>query len=393
MNMLVNEGYNESMNAQILAMMYVSAFCRGETEKKADYLTLSSRVGDRIPLLLLPASPDCNGYALSEQYIKQQCRHLLNDYRDTVCEYIMQCSGTFQNMLEKPGDISTDIIDFVHNIEQDMTVLFFAGVAKRIRNAILSDFNEVLSNECNRVLLNTPAKRIKNDQFTFEKFFTNSFLIVAEIIKNRIENILSAYDKDKMQKISDCTGQLLLFKQSKKIYGIVTANGLLEAEEDPYEILIKSSEDNELLQKCSSVITQFLSDTENALIVPSKKKTPSQFFTQKDSAAISDYMASKKNIPADASVIAVLDTNSRDLIFTPTGIIVPRKFRKCQEVPYANIEVVKGSVRIGDIMFDHDDVDNSALARLINSLKLQTPGAINNTCIKVFQSELSKIDF
>lgn len=393
MNMLVNEGYNEDMNAQILAMMYVSSYCSGDAEKKTAYLTLASRVGERIPLLPLPNEPNCNGYELSEQYVKQQCSHLLNDYRDTVCEYIMQCSSTFQDLLAKPGDISTDIIDFVRSIEQDMTVLFFARVAKRVRNAILNDLRDVLTKEQNRDVLNTPVKRVKNSEFTFEKICTNAFLLIAEIIGNRISNILSAYDEDKMQKISDCTGQLLLFKQSKKIYSSTGSMGLAKVEDDPYEILRKSSEDNDQLQKCSLAISRFMSDIDNKLIDPEKKKTPSKFYTQKDTAAISDYMASKKNISTNISVIAVLDTNSRDLIFTPTGIIVPRKFHESKEVPYANIEVVKGSVRIGDIMFDHDDVNNSVLARLINSLKLQTPNSVNNSCIQSFQNELSKINF
>lgn len=393
MNMLVNEGYNEDMNAQILAMMYVSSFCNGDLEKKTAYLTLASRVGERVPLLPLPSTPNCNGYTLSEQYFKHQCKHLLNNYRDTICEYIMQCSCTFHNLLAKPGDISTDIIDFIRGIEQDMNVLFFASVAKRVRNAILNDLRDALAKEECRDVLNTPVKRVKNCEFTFEKVFTNAFLIVAGIVENRIRTILSAYDEEKMQRISESTGQLLLFKQSKKIYSAVGTTGLAQVEDDPYEILRKSSEDNDQLQKCSLAITRFMSDPNNVLIDSEKKKISSKFYLPKDTAAISDYMAAKKNISANTNVIAVLDTNSRDLIFTPTGIVVPRKFHDSKEIPYANIEIANGSVRIGDIVFDHDDVRTSVLAQLINSLKLQTPTTVNNSCVQHFQAQLAKIDF
>ena len=390
MNMLVNEGYNEDMNAQILAMMYVNGYLRGDAENKARYLTLSARVGERIPLLPMPGLTDCNTTELSAKFISDQCNYLLNNYRDTLCEYIVQCSVSFQKIMSKPGDVSAEIIDFVRGVEQDMSALFLACDAKRVCKAILTAINEALSKRDNRDILSNRAQRTDNQNFTFEAIFTGAFLLVAEIIKGRINNIVSANDNEKMHKISEFAGQLLLFKQSKKIYGSSIAKGVDESEDDPYEILRKTSEDNNLIQKCNATIVRFLSDDSNMIVAPSKKKTPSRFYTQRNSAEISDYVASRKGIPAEASVIAVLDTSARDLIFTPTGIVVPRKFHDSKEVPYGNINLIKGALRIGDVMFECDDVDNSALERLINALSATMPSTISNSCVQAFNEKLTE---
>jgi hypothetical protein len=387
MRMLVNEGYNVELNAQLLSMQYVSEYCSGALETAQKYRTLAERIDGSVPLFPLPQNSG-DKTALTEMFIREQCKYLFDEYCGTVSEFIIQCATSYNKILSNPGDISADIISFIQNVKKDISELFDANIAHRMQEKIIADFGDVLNNEVNRDILTNQVKRSTSNEIAFENVFKNAFIFIAEVIKMRMEGIKTASKESMMHKISGYTGQILLFKKSKKIYGTVMSKAIVTFEQDAFQILRSANEESQIVQKCSDVIERFLSEDE--LFLCGRKKETAKFYSLKDSAAISDYLSSKKCMPDPSTVIGILDTKSRDLVFTTTGIIVPRNWHEAKEVPYGAIRMVGGDIVIGDIKFDNSEVNNSALERLINALTVQMSSAHTDNCLTEFKQELAE---
>ena len=140
-------------------------------------------------------------------------------------------------------------------------------------------------------------------------------------------------------------------------------------------------------QKCCDIVDRFLNEDE--LFVSDRKKESAKFYTAKDTADISDYLSSKKGMPSKSLVIGILDTKSRDLVFTTTGIIVPRSLHETKEIPYGVIRMVRGDIKIGDVKFDNSEINNSALERLINALMVQVSATHYDNCLVEFKQKLA----
>lgn len=386
MRMLVNEGYNVELNAQLLSMQYVSEYCSGALETVQKYQTLAERVDGSVPLFPLPQNSG-DKTALTETFIREQYKYLFDEYCVTVSEFIIQCATSYNKILSQPGDISADIISFIQNVKKDISELFDANIAQRMQEKIIADFGAVLNNEVNRDILTNQVKRSTSNEIAFENVFKNAFIFIADVIKMRMESLKIASKESLMHKISGYTGQILLFKKSKKIYGTVISKAITTYEQDAFQILRSANEESQIVQKCSDVIERFLSEDE--LFISGRKKETAKFYSLKDSAAISDYLSSKKCMPDLSKVIGVLDTKSRDLVFTTTGIIVPRNWHEAKEIPYGAIRMVEGDIVLGDIKFDNSEVNNSALERLINSLTVQLSSVHTDNCLTEFKQELA----
>lgn len=387
MRMLINEGYNVDLNAQILSMQYVNTYCSGQIDTTQQYLTLAERVDESVPLFPMPKNDGDRGI-LADKFIKEQCKYIFNEYSNAVSEYIIQCNASYNKILMLPGDISAEVISFIKNIEKDITDLFDANVAQHMRNDIMANLGSILNNDSACELLTSQVKRTNNDIISFENVFEKAFLYLAEIIERYIERIKNAASDKKMQKVSEYAGKILLFKKSKKIYGTAMSTTVVTNNQDPFKILRKTNEESQMLQKCNDVINNFLKDDE--LFVRERKKENAKFYTIKDSANIADYLNSKKRMPDIPTVIGILDTKSRDLVFTTTGIVVPRKIHETKNVSYGAIRMVGGDIIIGDVEFDDAEINNSALERLINSLIVALSAEQNNTCLTKFKQKLKE---
>lgn len=387
MRMLVNEGYNIDLNAQLLSMQYVGAYCNGSIETAQKYLTLAERVDESVPLFPMPKSDSDKG-VLTDEFMQEQYKYVFNEYSGTVSEYIIQCVTAYNRILSMSGDVSAEIIDFIQNVEKDITELFDENVAQQMQDKIMADMRKVLNDDSNRDALTNQIKRSKNSGIAFENVFKNAFIYIAEVIERYIEGIKSKSKEYQMKKVSEYTGRILLFKKRKKIYGTAISKSIIPYERDPFKILRTTSEESQTLQKCKDVIEKFLNEDE--LFVIERKKETAKFYTTKESADLSDYLSSKKGIPNISIIIGVLDTKSKDLVFTTTGIVVPRKFHETKEVPYGAIRMDRGDIVIGNIKFNDSEVNNSALERLINALTLQSSVVHNDNCLTAFKQKLAK---
>lgn len=388
MRMLVNEGYNVDLNAQLLSMQYVNAYCNGITDSAEKYSTLKNRVDGSVPLFPMPKT-ESDKLLLTDNFMKEQYYYIFNEYCTTVSEYIIQCVTAYNKILSMPGDISAEIITFIQNIEKDITELFDENVAQQMQDKILADVRTVLNKSNNRDILTNQIKRSsKDNEFTFENVFKISFLYIAEVIAKYIENIKAAAKEDQMKKVSEYTGQILLFKKSKKLYGTAISKAVVADVKDPFEILRNTSEESQTLQKCKDVIEKFLRDDE--LFESERKKENAKFYTTKESAYISEYLESKKDMPNRSVVIGILYTKSRDLVFTTTGIVVPRTWHKPEKVSYGAVRMDGGDIVIGGIKFDDSEVNNSALERLINALTMQSSVAHSDNCLTAFKKKMAE---
>lgn len=386
MRMLVNEGYNIDLNAQLLSMQYVSAYCNGSSDSAQKYLTLADRVDNSVPLFPMPNNK-AEKDTLTEKFIQDQCKYLFDEYSGTMSEYIIQCISTYNNILCLPGDISAEIINFIQCIKKDIAELFDESVAQQAQNEIVKEIQALLKSDLNRELLTDKCKRACTADISFENIFKNAFLYIAESIKLYVDGINKAPKDQQMKLLSEYTGRILLFKKSKKIYGSAMSKAVVTYEQDPFEILRTTNEESQSFQKCCDIVDRFLNEDE--LFVSDRKKESAKFYTAKDTADISDYLSSKKGMPSKSLVIGILDTKSRDLVFTTTGIIVPRSLHETKEIPYGAIRMVRGDIKIGDVKFDNSEINNSALERLINALMVQVSSTHYDNCLVEFKQKLA----
>lgn len=388
MRMLVNEGYNGSLNAQLLSMQYVFDYLKGSTESQSLYSTLAKRVDESVPLFPMPKNYDDKNLLVGN-FMREQYKYIFDEYKSTVSDYIIQCAVTYNKILSMPGDISEEIIGFIQGIVSDIEDLFNGVIAEQMQGEIKEKLNEVMRNPSNKNVFTEQINRTQNEDLSFENVFKDAFLYLADAIKYNIEQIKTAPDEEKMKKVSEYAGQILIFKNKKSIYGTAISKTEVAEEKDPYAVLRNASRDNTLLQNCKRVVEDFL--CENDLFVIGRKKESAKFYTTKESAELSNYLASKNGMPPRSEVIGVLDTKKRDLVFTTKGILVPRTFHSMQEtIKYANIEMVGGDIVIGKIKFADSEVNNSALEELINALALKTSKVDDNDCLKAFEEKMGK---
>lgn len=387
MRMLVNEGYNIDLNAQLLSMQYVNAYYNGATDSAQKYFTLAERIDESVPLFPMPQN-NANKDNLTEKFMQEQCKYIFDEYCCTVSEYIIQCVATYNRILAMSGNISEEIISFIQNIKKDISELFDENIAQYMQNKIMLKISSILENDSNRELLTNQIRRSTGNEISFENVFKDAFLYIAEVIEGYMRNLKNTPTEDKMKKVSMYSGQILLFKKSKKIYGTAISKAVVVYQQDAFKILRNSNEESLILHKCNGVIDRFLCEDE--LFESGRKKETAKFYSSKNSAEISDYLSSKKDLPNQAVVIGVLDTKSRDLVFTTTGIIVPRRMHETKEIPYGAISMNRGDIVIGDIKFDHSEVNNSALERLINALTLQLSSEHSDNCLTEFKQRMAK---
>lgn len=386
MRMLVNEGYNVDLNAQLLSMQYVGAYCNGATDIAEKYLTLAERVDHSVPLFPMPKNSN-DKFMLTDTFLREQHKYLFDEYCGTVSEYIIQCASAYNQILLMPGDISAEIIRFVQGIKQDISELFDDNVANQMQVEILEKLQLLLKEERNSGVLTDPIQRTNNDDIAFENIFKNAFLYIAEMIQEYVESIKHATKELQMKRVSAYTGKILLFKKSKKLYGASVSKSVVIYEQDPFEFLRSTNEANQVYKKCDAVIDRFLAEDE--LFISTRKKETAKFYTSKDSACISDYLSGKKGMPSRTTVVGILDTKSRDLVFTTTGIVIPRNWHETIEVPYGAIRMVDGDIVIGDVRFANAEVNNSALERLINALALQVSAEHHDNCLAEFKQKVA----
>ena len=113
--MLVNEGYNTDVNAQILSKLYVSQVIAEPSEEiRKRYLTLAVRVGSE-KLFPMP-SEYLNKYELEEVFMYKQQQQLRESYIRALQAFIEKYSGKYDALCRRNGNITNDMLSLLEQM-------------------------------------------------------------------------------------------------------------------------------------------------------------------------------------------------------------------------------------------------------------------------------------
>lgn len=112
LRMLVNEGYNTNMNAQLLSKIYVMNAienCSPDSQSRKDYKLLQMRVGTGV-LFPMP-SPEATNYdSIGEIFMELQRQVLNKKYFNALSEFASLYSAKYDALCKRDGNISAEMI-------------------------------------------------------------------------------------------------------------------------------------------------------------------------------------------------------------------------------------------------------------------------------------------
>ena len=360
------------MNAQLLSMLYISILKTEKKSYKNDHEILCKRGYEDYMFPWPQDNLDDN--ATHENYFKSffeaQNKFLFDEYKKIVSEYINQCSTAFNDISEQSGDITESIVDFLNGIKKDMDTLFgnkdvAQNVCDKIANSLL-EYQGVFCDE---------GKRRATEDFSFEKIGVSAFDYVADRIKEQVNIIRTVNeDNEKLKTIACYMNNFLLFKAQTKLLGGSQISHLsIESHKTGFDKLIESSKKNQADYKFVSVIKKYADENK---IVKQTDKCDVTFITEnildakevRHKGFISNEIGSEK-------VIAYLDTDKMDILFTTEGIYAYSGIFGKEYAKYNSGEIkrVGNTMKIGKKTFEHEQVNMETLDKMIDELKKLAP--------------------
>lgn len=431
LKMLVNEGYNSTINGQILSGIYA------RNRDCAEYEMLTMRVPERY-LFPMPSKDTDEMRDLSESFIKQQRRVLKEKVKVVLRGTVDKYTEDFNRKIS--------VFDLNKSYEQS----FFANTkrARRTRN------NEVKSLFFDAEKSRRYLERIKTlslpviytdileDMFTklyeFEAFRDIDFQAsITSIIHkqieehkdeiNRLQDKLNNYNFtaldyvvlqnfDVMKFVSEAFEKM--FSKACSYIENTDAGCLMEIEGDLIKLCTKlsipdpeimlerrGSEDADMEHRerlfdvsafgARAIIAKqnatFLSElTEFAKKTLEKERTPNiqKYFRNDTNHSFSTYFADSifENYPdLEAHSFAVLQNTKDqfDLIFTTEGIVYVQKGKVGKKVPYENIKMKGGTLDLWGKRFKISDIDTNATNALYEFIETLNGRFINNSQDKI----------
>ena len=372
MRMLVNEDYNAIMNAQLLSMLYISNRNDENQKYQFDYETLKVRGYKNY---MLPWPQENNSDVEKEQinaFIESQNEFLFQEYKRVVGDYILQSRNVFNDIIKRTGDITDSLVEFLKGIKKDVAILFGN-----------EDFAQKV---CDQIALNlmkhetsfyNERTRKDNTEFSFDLLCDKIFVEVALMIKEQAYNVRNAIEEEKMKKISNYMGNLMLFKAQIKVFGGTAINQVLvDEEKSEFAKLIRKSSRNQADAKLINVIKRYAK--ENNIILHTNEKQKANFIIENLFEA--KHVKHKENVRRK-NAIAYLDTDKMDILFTTEGLWVYSKGSHIKSffnedwgktfVRYntGGIKLIENKkLKLGKKEFEHEQVDIKVLNEMIETL-------------------------
>ncbi len=393
LRMLINENYNETMNAQLLSRLYVSEIIKGDHGARDDYETLGSRVLDPRYLFPLPQTGADEAEA-SKVFLDMQKRNLAENYAVGLARYVEKCEQKYIEICNFSGNIAEEIAAFMRDMGQAAALMLddsnhSADFMEKIRekSSKLPDFSNMIRFDVERV---NGTYRVD-----FAVIFGEAFMSVAGAIKNRV---------------SELTDMSAVSVMESHLYDFLRKNGLPQDIYNDAEveavIVVDSVED--IFGK------DFKSDLANTKLVNAfltelrqkgyGEKTPLTDDEKTDWLLRGDpqfksYLERNGDILCKAmlkeeSIIAVLNdrhSGDTDLIFTTDEVVVTGWFNIKGRAPYAKITMDKSGreLDIGACRYGNKKVRIKALLEMISHLtKL---AAKNRELVKRFSDDIKHI--
>lgn len=385
LRMLVNEGYNTEVNAQLLSSIYVTdALCSANFDDgvardslwktaTANYKTLKDRVGD-IVLVPMPEQIPQNtevASALAKEFIS--CRKTNLQYK---CAYVLwavinKYEGKFDEICHQAGDVTEPIIALIDDmcstiIELELDERDFLDEIQ----AVLNDGNK---GYCLKEFFEDEEMRQgKDNKPQFETLTSAAFTVVAKQLIAKLQNM------DMIEKISETDSAF------DRVY-VRYADEDQEKTGSSYiirsSLLGKNHEEKtahrDMKNACLNILKTY---GEEKIIHDSKKKGQVRFLRRGEDDFLSYFkenhaIRGNHGLYLTKEVIAVLDDkrfNALDLHFSLLGIHVIGAGIWKKEIffaPYRLISVGKGSeIKLGNRVYKNDHLNRAAFLELTKVL-------------------------
>ena len=379
---LVCEGYNDSLNAQLLSSIYINEYLKvPENEKcKENYDNLCKYIDED----QLIAWPDANNGTVQEQYddfIKYRRSALLDGSANFLCLYYAQKSAQLQSLLADAVDREKVLVKFIRDLESELAAFPSTSIAH-------SDFIEKLSGK------KSSLEDLRKSGYTSQKYEE----VFGEIFVASANNIV-ARELSNMEQITqfelDLRNAIALYKSETKTEDTdvpeYTINALLEEKTYTSEHFKKIKEQI----RSAKLLKDGAKKTE--MLVAGEKKFEEY---------IHRHRLEKNGVVA---VINDSSANDCDLIFTENGLLVhvgesvPAKAVKTtifgiagglvgigawlfadsalrlfsKAIPYS--EVNCNGAKLIKPIYKNKNIDMQSLAKLIEGIKKDTSGSIEST--------------
>lgn len=354
LRMLVNEGYNTEVNAQLLSRMYVANAIESDGDdieqnwKKAhvDYETLKSRVGD---IVLFPM-PECIPESEEEKIVLAE-RFLINQKAGIQykCAFVLQAfiqkyEERFDTLWSMPGDITEHVISLIGDMCD--SVKDFALDESDFLDIIQAIANENFSAkqmQFKKYLADSEERRAIKGRPQFEFLMRDAILWVADQFVEKLKNATTMTQISELDTVLDrfCIRNEISRQLENPENHTVRAALLGKNHADKTVAMEKE-------KACLGVVRKF---GEAEILHLAKKKTRVDFLRRGESkfaAYFNEHSNIKGRFYSPKSVVAILadkQFNAYDLHFTTAGLSVVGTYLTIKTeidfVPYQKIKLGK----------------------------------------------------
>ena len=320
LKMLVNEEYNEALNAQLLSKLYVSAFSEtADKELQNNYKMLELRVDSEI-LYPMPEDNE-NECQLENNFIEQQREVFVVDAVRTLELYIKNCEKEYKERFEKSQNPTKAIADLINKMN-GATNKLLDEVDKDLFVYALKSSGNALDNLKNMLEKYEQDER-KKHFVSFVDVFKDSFAVVAKYLHKTIST------SSDMDDISILESKLFEFKIAANMNAVKKKNKKTEENDESIEDILFDKSFNKR-QICNQKINDILDVFERLGISNDTlmKNGNAYEFYKRDKLDFNRYINDNKkrlerrNINL-LEIVAVLDKKNdsdNDIIFTISGI-------------------------------------------------------------------------
>ena len=207
MRMLVNEGYNMSVNAQILSKIYILGFReaeKNENDKEKEkcrnrYDVLKSRIGE------IGVFPFVEKDKMDETFLEQQKKLLKERYARGLKLFVAKGENEYRRICDTlEGTIERDMASFLQDMAEGVKVL--CGEYHKTRFLQKVREKTVTPGFQNMIEMRNATERASNSlEFSF--IFRDSFMYLVEEIKKSINN---AENMEGVSRIESCLYSFLI---------------------------------------------------------------------------------------------------------------------------------------------------------------------------------------
>lgn len=421
---LVNEQYNEVVNAQLLSLIYVSNYIENQsTSDKTSYRLLESRISPGYLFPLPENVKDVDKEILENEFIKVQRNILKTKYKLVLIDFIKKYEAKINRIIPIPEDLEHPVPEDVYadkvsarteRIKQVQLVMHSGNKGDMYRSAVrntsysyevLEILNRMFSSICMLECVQDEHKQlelqaiiengIKSKRMELQK--TDSSLsafdehIYADIQKITLRNLTSNFFVTMAKEITESVeaktemsdfaiAEFNLVEFCKK-EGIDEPEILFarkdDAEEDevlnvyftPELIGEDTVKQKERIQKNKAMIDAIRDSIEGIVI----NVEEIEFYTQED-PRMNRYFYGKKYRNFRSKTLAVLDDRTKgdmDLLFTTEGLMPIIKGKGKSVIPYDEIQWSKNSKKkelVIGVKYSNDNLDMDNLFALIGKL-------------------------